>query len=213
MGAGTDEFLRKLNERPKAQCVAAEVFNTDRGIDRVRNQFPPSIPARKIGAFLASKRRSFPTSDVERVLRNIRWTFQAVGSGSTVPPGRFNKANEAALYTAKESETAKAERFTYIGDITKPFDYIVFETNATGTMLDIRDDAAAFYHVKVEEHNHPDCQQFASNLRTERGISGIISQSVWNQGGSCCTFFTLSGISPSTVKEIGTYIVDDKPVA
>lgn len=201
----TKEWSRELEERPKSRCVAEIIFYADTAEKHIRKQFPSSIPKALVDRYINAHRHDFQVSDVARIASNIRWTFDKVAEGVGITANRFNNVDEAALYTAKESETAKAERFHYLSDATKPFGYVVFSLEASSDMMDIRTPVNQENSCHLTDDNHDDCRVFASKVRSLDGVNGLISPSMRNPGGSCCTFFSLKGIKPGEVLERGEH--------
>ncbi len=199
-----DEFCLLLSKKPKFRCVSADTFFPDRGAQRVESQIPRSVPANKVAEYLQRRRRSYANIDRDRILRSVTWGFEKISAGQTVGEGRFNSKHEAALYTAKDALTAMKERFHYVQDGSKPFDYVVFGVVASARMIDIRK-GKGDHLCSVLADNHQECQRFASDLREQYALStGIISDSVRDLGGACCTFFDLAGIAPGSVMTVGT---------
>ncbi|WP_425053508.1 RES family NAD+ phosphorylase [Psychromarinibacter sp. S121] len=198
-------WQRVLKERPKSRCVAEVIFDADVAEQHIRAQFPTSIPKAFVDRYISAHRQDFQVTDQARIASNIRWTFDKVEEGESVDPQRFNGADEGAVYTAKEEETAKAERFHYLSSATKPFGYVLFSLEASTQMMDIRTFVDQENTCKLTDDNHKECREFASSVRKSHDVNGLISPSVRNPGGSCCTFFSLEGLSPGEVLERGEY--------
>ncbi|WP_299775833.1 RES family NAD+ phosphorylase [uncultured Tateyamaria sp.] len=199
------QWHRELEDRPKSRCVAEVIFDSDVAEQHIRAQFPKSIPKAIVDRYIAAHRQDYQVTDHARIASNIRWTFDKVDEGETVTPNRFNGIDEGALYTAKEEETAKAERFHYLSGATKPFGYVLFSLDASTPMMDIRTPLDQENTCKLTDDNHEECRVFASSVRKSHSVNGLISPSVRNPGGSCCTFFSLDGLSPGEVLERGEY--------
>ncbi|NDV00491.1 RES family NAD+ phosphorylase [Pseudoroseicyclus tamaricis] len=185
-----DDYCCIISNKPKARCVASDVFYTDRGAQSFADQIPSSIPKEKLDEYLRRRRRSYANSDRDRIIRNVSWGFDKVALGQTVGEGRFNSKHEAALYTARDAQTAMKERLHYVKEGSKPFDYVVFAIFASAKMVDIRKGSGNSLCLVVAD-NHQECQRFASDVREKYAMStGIIPDSVRDPGGACCTFFT-----------------------
>lgn len=193
---------KNLQDRTKARCVAAGVFfpniiresATDKYFQKAR------IPSQVSKYFWDKRISKIDEEESDLIRRNISYLFD--GNVTVFSPGRFNTDEYGVLYTAKEAETAKKERFHYVSGRDKPFEYVVFSLSASGCLIDLRNYVDE-QGRDLSQLPHSDCQDVAKQYRIEqnRPCVGIISLSARNPGGSCCTFFEIDQIEPGQILE------------
>lgn len=161
------------------------------------------ISARSFDKYWKSKLRpsSLSVSDEQAIKDNFRYLFYRA-----VPPyrpGRFNRSNFAALYTAKDQATARAERAHYVAGATRDFDYVIYSIYVSAEIADLRPliDAGQFV---IEKDTHLNCQNVADQVRNQ--VSGVAWYSARREDGHCCAFFRCDEIYPGRIEEEGTIV-------
>lgn len=186
---------REYTDAPKFRCVARATVFPDERREGIRRKYMPDMADRKFDRFWRTKVGVRSASEQEAIRRNFNYLFD-----SKVPPfspGRFNTESYPALYTAKSSETAKAERLHY-AEAQKPFEYVVYTlTVSTKPVVDLRPFEER--EELVIEAAHTDCRKIADSLHTR--CSGIAWYSVRDPGGACCAFFSSAGVQPGEIVE------------
>lgn len=197
------EPKRLLDGREKTRCVAAGIFFPDRAIKNATQKYLnkagiSALVARRFWENRSSRTNS--ASETELIRSNVSYLFD--GHRTVFSPGRFNTEDFPVLYTAKEAETAKSERFYYVAERDQPFEYVVFSLYASGCMVDLRSYKDG-QGVDLSQLPHDDCQAVAKRIREDDGMScqGVISQSARHSGGSCCNFFEIEGLEPGSIIE------------
>lgn len=195
--------IRFLNDQFKARCVAAAIFFPDRMKEQAQNKYlsRAGISSRVGNVYL--KNRSGKTGELsisELIRRNIDYLFD--GKKDVFTPGRFNDKDFAVLYTAKEVETAKAERFYHLAQKDKPFAYVVFSIFASGCLIDLRNSISKLGNP-LHQSSYDECAEVAREIIKDPQIEcdGLISQSARNKGGSCCNFFGVEKIDTGDLLE------------
>ncbi|NVK20848.1 MAG: RES family NAD+ phosphorylase [Methylocystaceae bacterium] len=198
--------VRNLDRRFKARCVGAGVFFPKLATERAEEKYlkKAGITSGVSQVYWSGRLRVAIDADIRDLIHsNISYWFS--GEHDLYSPGRYNGDDFPVLYTAKEIETAKNERFFHLREKDKPFDYVVFSVSASGNMIDIRG-MTTLGGVPLEDAPYNECQKIAREIIEDTLIDceGIISFSARNSGGSCCNFFRIEEVLPGEIIEDGT---------
>lgn len=189
----------------KFRCVDRATLDLDTIKDSVRKRYFADV-----GISDASFERFWRTkahassggiATISAIENNYSYLFR---SAPPYRPGRFNTDKFAALYTAKEIETSKVERFHYLSGRTRDFEYVVYSVEVTAVAVDLR--PFVFGATLSLDADHTQCQDIASNINGR--VDGVAWPSVRARGGSCCAFFSISGVRPKQIEEEGV----EKPI-
>jgi hypothetical protein len=194
-------YIRQYHEAEKFRCVDKATIYPDivKGDVEARYFGKASISNVVFEKFWRDRMRARPgpVNESSAIENNFRYLFDRRS-----PPyheGRFNTASFAALYTAKDPETAKAERLHHVERRTIPFEYVVYSIVVNKKVADLRPYGESGEFVPGEAYDP--CQKIAEELRSK--LDGIAWRSVRYSTGSCCAFFSCNDIVPGAVVESG----------
>jgi hypothetical protein len=185
----------------KFRCVAKATVSSIEIRDDIRTRYfsAAGISDAEFEDFWKGYERAHPDlSDVAAIEKNFKYMFGRPPD-EKFRPGRFNTADFPALYTAKEIETAKAERLHYVSGGGGDFAYVVYSVFVTENVVDLRP-READGRVRLTDDHKP-CQELA--VEAKRRIGGIAWRSLRQIGGSCCAFFGIAGVAAGAIVELG----------
>jgi hypothetical protein len=187
--------LKRYASAPKYRCVLRDIFYRERLAEIYRRRVlrPAGVSEESIERFM--RRRTDFRLRLERDL--IKFNIDSVFESRTeYYPGRFNTRTFSAFYTAKEKETALAEKRYYAGG--GGAQAVVFCVEFTGHAFDLR---PLVIRKRVDfNKDHGRGQAIAIKVR-ELGLAGIAAPSWQNPSGSCCALFSGGTIDPDRVVE------------
>ena len=194
------EHVREYSNAPKYRCVARELLYPDRAGEKIfERYFAKANISRE--AFERYRRgytnHSNNSNEVAVIENNFRYLFER--SRPPFRAARFNAETYPALYTAKDIETAKAERKYYVDPLWK-FEYAVYSVYVTAHTADLRpwEDCGEL----TFDGDHRSCQALADSIR--HSVDGVSWYSL-RGAGSCCAFFSCDGVAAGQVEEEGSW--------
>ena len=191
---------RIYKEAEKFRCVARATVFPESIKEQVRLRYFAHLSMPAFEKYWRSKVGHMATvvETGESLTRNFCYLFK-----EAAPPyveGRFNTENFPVLYTAKNPETARTERFHYV-DADAPFDFVIYSVSANGKVADLRPFEERGELVIGEDHGP--CREIAAKLLGR--CSGVAWNSVRLEGGACCAFFSCDEVKAGVVVEEGTF--------
>jgi RES domain len=180
--------LKKYCDAPKFRAVIWQHFSPT-----ARAQAEREENARK-GMTKEDLDIFFPLPEVEPgapdlIKMSVEWTFSPK---RTIAPGRFHSPKFAALYTAKEPQTAQ-EELLYWSSVGHEF--VIYTISFTGEAIDLRpaiDDGSLILPI-----SHGDCQPIGAVVR--KSCDGLAAYSFRYKGGSCCAIFSRESVRPGSI--------------
>lgn len=183
---------RQYQHAVKYRCVARWTIFPNNAKELVRRRYFDSVGISNAVFEKYWKSRRKIEREVEDAKSSITRNFEFLFKEMIPPyrPGRFNRESYAALYTSRDVETAKEERFHHVPRETTRFEYIVYSLSVSGEVADLRPlhDSGAF----VVGPDHAECQEVADQIRMH--VGGVAWYSVRKVGGACCAFFSCDGV-------------------
>lgn len=195
------EHRRRYDDAIKYRCVEKSTLFPDTIRDDVRSRYfdAAGISPTAFARYWSSSvgQRQAGNGDAQAIAENFRYMFTK--ARKPYRTGRFNTGDFPALYTAKEQETAKKERFHYVAGATKRFEFAVYSVKISGEIADLR--PLATTRLPIDDDHNP-CRLVATQVRHD--VDGVAWFSLRNIGGACCAFFRCTGVTAGSVEETGT---------
>lgn len=190
------------DESRKLRCVARHLIYIDEKQDDAKLRYAQraNISGSSFARYWRMKSKLVATrEDRQRITANFRYLWDH--GRAPYREGRFNREDYPALYTARDTSTAKAERFHYIDEGSKDFDYVVYSMSAEAKVADLRPHEDVGRLAMTDDHRP--CRSIADKVRHLR--DGIAWYSVRLKGGACCVFFTCDAMEALQIEEEGTH--------